>query len=323
MIRRTLIVAAAIWTLSVLPASASTIYSDVFFFGTSELDTGNWLADPTLATDALAPTADKGYWNGRWQEGPAWSDYFAQALGHDAKASLLGGQNYAYGLGWVGLLPGDASPAGYRAIADLYFGTQVSAALTGYAGSLPTDALYVISIGSNDFTFFGRTAAEADDVANAALVEIQRLIDAGATRFLVQTLGGTSPEVITFNATLLTGLAGVNGIDVSILDTRTFNQTVALAPGFLGSLGITDFGTCIADATCLSAAKAAAAAGDPYLGNTHLLFDNIHRNTKLAEALASYAVSRLPQPVPEPGTLALLALGLGAALLSRRNHSAL
>lgn len=325
MMQRTLILAAAIWTFSVLPASAASVYSDVFFFGTSELDTGNWLANPTLQGNALAPTAAKGYWNGRWQEGPAWSDYFASALGHDAKASLLGGQNYAYGLGWVGPLPGDPAPdpGTLRANADLYFGTQVSAALTGYANSLPINALYVISIGFNDNTFFGRTAAEADDVASAALAEIQRLVGAGATQFLVQTLGGPvdpNSYVTIFNTTLLTGLAGIGGIDVSILDTRQFNQTVVLAPGFLASLGINDFGTCIADPTCLAAAQAAAISGDPYQGNTHFLFDDVHRNTRVAQALANYAIAQLPRPVPEPGTLSLLALGLGAALLSRRRR---
>ena len=29
-------------------------------------------------------------------------DYFAEALGHDATPSLLGGNNYAYGFGWLG-----------------------------------------------------------------------------------------------------------------------------------------------------------------------------------------------------------------------------
>ena len=308
------------WTLVAAPASAGTMYSDVFFFGTSELDTGNWLENPTLQSHPLAPTPDKGYWNGRWQEGPAWSDYFAWALGHDATASLLGGQNYAYGVGWVGPLPGEAAPTPgtLAANANLYFGSQVSAALADYAGGLPGSALYVISIGFNDSNFFGRPAAQAGAVATAALAEIQRLVDAGATRFLVQSLGGVNEYVTTFNATLLAGLAGVSGIDVTVLDTRTFNQTVVLAPGFLASLGIEDFGTCIADAACLAAAQSAAAAGEPYLGNTHLNFDNVHRNTRLAEALADYAVSLLPRPVPESGTLALLVIGLGALLVARR-----
>lgn len=191
-----------------VPASASPVYSDVFFLGTSELDAVNWLLNPTLSGNALAPTAIKGYWNGRWHEGPAWSDYFAAALGHDATASLAGGQNYAYGVAWLGPLPGAPAPTPGSLAAEptLYFGTHR---------------------------------------ANLAVDEMERLAAAGATQFLVQTLGGVDAHILTYNQTLLSGLAAIGGITVSVVDTRTFNQTIVLAPGFLAGLGITDFGSCM------------------------------------------------------------------------------
>ena len=56
MIRR-LLVSAALLLSTNMPAAAQPSYSGVFFFGTSELDTGNWLLDPTLASDPFTGNA--------------------------------------------------------------------------------------------------------------------------------------------------------------------------------------------------------------------------------------------------------------------------
>lgn len=297
----------------------------MFFFGTSELDTGNWLLNDELKDSPFMPTADKGYYEGRWQSGPAWSDYLAQALGHDAKPSLAGGQNYAYEFGWLGPVEGLPAPSNPLATnTEFYFGTQVDRALTRYDNSLPSSALFVISIGSNDADVFGRTIDQAAAVADLAVSHIQRLVNAGAMSFLVQTLGGptTNSFATTYNAALLGGLGAIGGIDVSVVDTRTFNQTIVLAPGFLAGLGITDLtGNCLADAACQAAAIAQTTNEAAYYGNTHLLFDDIHRDTKVAEALANYAVTQLPtHTVPEPGTIALVGLGLVGMGVMRRKR---
>lgn len=314
---RRLVLALAVLMFSRTPALAQPAYSGVFFFGTSELDTGNWLENPALAGNPFAPTPERGFYKGRWQSGPAWSDYFAEALGYNALASLLGGNNYAYGLGWLGPLAGETPPPGsLSAQSALYFGSQIDAALAAHPFGLASDALYVVTIGSNDPSFYGRTVVDAPAVAALAVAQIQRLANAGARSLLVQTVGGTDAYTVTYNQHLLNGLAAISGITVSVLDTRTFNQTVALAPGFLTGLGITDFGSCLADAACAAAAIAKTTKGEAYFDNTHFLFDNIHRDTKVAEALANYALTRLPYTVPEPGTVALLAFGLlGTGLL--------
>ena len=312
--------AAALLALTSAPLAAQPSYSRVFFFGTSELDVGNWLVDPTLSSNPNGPLAGNGYWNGRWSSGYAWSDYLSQLLlGQNSTPSLLNGDNYAYGLGWLGPLPGEIpTPGTLRANSALYFGTQVNAAIAKNGGALPSNALYVISVGSNDVDFWQRTVDQADDVANLALQHIQTLVNAGARNFLVQTLGGTTPYVMTYNQTLLAGLAAINGINVSVVDTRTFNQTIVLAPGFEASLGITQpTGNCLADPVCAAAAKAKTLVGEMYLDSPYRSFDGIHRDTKLSEALALYAVTQL---VPEPGTYALVALGLIATGLVHRKR---
>jgi phospholipase/lecithinase/hemolysin len=322
MFRRATLTAALLGALST-PVSAQAGYTDVYFFGTSELDTGNWLLNASLAGNALAPTAAKGFYNGRWQSGPAWSDYFAWSLGFSAAPSLSGGKNYAFGVGWLGPLTGEsAPPAGtLRANEALWFRSQVNAALAAHPQGLPPSALYVVSIGFNDVSFFGRTPDQAGAVAALAVSEVRRLVNAGARSFLVQTLGGTDAFVTTYNSALLAGLAGIPEINLSVLDTRTFTQTVLLAPGFLASIGITSFGSCLSDPVCQSAAIAKTTAGEAYLESQYLTFDGVHRDPKVSRAFAEYAITRLPQVVPEPGTVWLLAGGLvGLGVMRRRKR---
>jgi phospholipase/lecithinase/hemolysin len=321
--RRLISTLCAFAALSSAPAWAVPVYSDIYFFGSSTLDTGNFLNATPPNGQQFAPTASKGYYDGRWQEGYAWSDYLAQSLGFDATSSSEGGTNYAYGIAWAGPFAGETHSPLENALA---FSNQIDAALTQ---PLKSDALYVVSIGQNDPNVpYNRTVAEAPQVAGLVIDQLERLQSAGASSFLVQLLGGGPNNLFSsaFNESLLSGLDGLiaGGATVSIVDTFAF--TSSLTAQSLLDLGITDLNVthnCLGNQACRAAAIASATANTPYLGNQFITFDGMHLNTKILQQLANYALDQLPaSPVPEPDSLVLLIGGLLCMLVRRRTVTA-
>lgn len=87
-------------------ALASPIYSQLVVFGDSLSDSGNNAVlfdrffggartSVPLQPPGIIPVAP--YASNRYSNGPVCVKYFADALGLEARASLLGGTNYAYG----------------------------------------------------------------------------------------------------------------------------------------------------------------------------------------------------------------------------------
>lgn len=309
---------AAALGLPTVAAQAAPTYSELYFLGASQFDAGNWLLDDDIAAahPAFAPTADKGYNAGRFQEGPAVSDYLAALLGHDSVPSLAGGQNYAWGTAYTGPTAGfNPMPPALSARTELHFPTQIDALLADTGGVLADDALFAIAMGGNDVNLFSRPVSEAAERGGILADQVQRMYDAGARTFLIFQLGaGTGAYGTIFNSTVEAELALLPELRVTLFDPVTYFATLT-GPDYL-ALGINDGSmSCLQDPACKAGAIAAATAGETFLGNNHFLFDGVHVNTKLQRGMADFLLSRLPEPptqvqVPAPSGTLLLAAGL-------------
>jgi hypothetical protein len=273
----------------------------VYFFGASNLDTGNFLNDPYWSTQPFAPTAAQGYWKGRWQSGPVWADAFADRLGLSAKASSEGGTNYAFGAASTSPHPGDPTVAepgtpGYA----LYLSTQITQALSDANGTLNPAAIYVLEIGHNDVALANRTVDEAPTAGGVVITQMQRLRDAGASIFLVRLLGaGQEPYATPFNQAVLSGveMLRTGGATMYVVSHVDFASHY-LSAAHLNAIGITQFAVadnCRADANCQQAATAAAQSDEIY-DHSRLFFDNIgpHWNHRVHADMARHALAQIP-----------------------------
>lgn len=306
-----------------VPAGAQPAFSAAFFFGASNLDTGNFINHPFWSTQPFAPVPANGYYEGRWQSGPSWADYLAARLGLEAEASSNGGTNYAFGAAGTSPHPGEVPAAPGSNAAALYLSTQIDEILADYPGGLDPQALHVFAIGDNDPPIFGRTPADAPNAAGVVITQMLRLRTAGAVHFMVRTLPpGQDPYATPFNQALLAGLAAVRsaGGIVYVVHAADFVARY-LTVEHLASIGITQFGAginCRADPTCQSGASTAAQANAIY-DNAFLFFDDVgpHFNHAVHRDIADHALLSIPRPtvpVPTLGSLGLLALaGLVAA----------
>ncbi|MBP8298259.1 MAG: hypothetical protein KAX84_19275 [Burkholderiales bacterium] len=287
-----------------IPVSAQGLpsFTNVYFFGASNLDTGNFLNHPFWKTQSFAPIPANGYYMGRWQSGPVWADEFASALGRSAIASSNGGTNYAFGAAGTSPHPGETPAAPGSNSHALYFSTQIDQILADKAGVLDSAALYVVAIGDNDPPIFGRTPAQAPTAAGVVITQLERLRTAGARQFLVRTLPpGQDPYATPFNNALLQGVATLRsaGAVVYVVSAAAFVQE-RLTVAYLAGIGITNFGNCRANAACQAGAKAAAEAGQVF-DHEYLFFDNVgpHFNHAVHKEIAQHALLALGSPVVE------------------------
>jgi phospholipase/lecithinase/hemolysin len=196
-------------------------YTDLTIFGDSLADTGNVLS----LTTALAPPPFPTYpgAEGRFSNGPAWTEHLATGLGFptaSAPSNLLyagapgvipigptGGQNYAFGGARTGLGGAAGPTTGLIGQLIAWNGAPFTTSLTR-----PADpgALYVVMGGANDLRDArsanpGSTPAD-DGARTAAAVEVATnvsnvvalLAAAGARHFLVSNVPdlGKTPEAI-------------------------------------------------------------------------------------------------------------------------------
>ncbi len=226
-------------------------YSNLIIFGDSLSDTGN-------IAGAITPDLPAPYFLNRISNGLLAVDFFAASLGQDASPASDGGDNFAIvGGNILGDDLGDLS-------------SQVDRYLDRQSDIADPQALYLIFMGGNDLRDLrGETIAEnADARINQIMVtlvaQIQRLIDRGATQFLVanvadigripQTLAletsdpgisaRTSGYVQSFNQLLdqtVEQLGSLDDLDIRIADVFGALNTILDTPGAFG-FSIVDVG---------------------------------------------------------------------------------
>lgn len=284
-------------------AGAAQAFSNVYFFGDSLSDTGNILT----FTGGAVPAPP--YYNGRFSDGPVWVEYLATGIGHTnaAKASLLGGNNFAFGGARTsgGSIPSLLSQVG---------------SFTNAIPAADPNALYVVVAGGNDMRDArSGNPALIGDAATAATnnlkTAVSLLAGKGAKHVLVSNLPdlGATPEAVAlglvgvssqasqaFNA-LIGGVVshGQNlGLTVSFLDMAGLASAVrqdALSNGG-GLYGITNVFT-----------PCGAFQGSIGISCSMSQFSDALHPSAASHALLGEAALAA---VPEPATYGLMALGL-------------
>jgi phospholipase/lecithinase/hemolysin len=307
---RRLSVAAALAFILVAAVASAQKYTSIVVFGDSLSDTGN-LADLTQAKYHFRlPGPDFDYTDGRVTDGmdtvPAAHNYFGVwieqlAATFPAKppiiASLDGGKNYAYAFAFTGNGTSDFTfgPGDELGVNVNNLGLQI----TDYLATHPKidgKTLFVVWGGANDVI----NATSKKDIIDAAVnqaINIQRLIDAGATQFIVPNLpnlgavprfnGSPATSVpataaaVLFNAVLKAGVDIVSlanpGKKIIQFDVYGLITKVIASPAAYGLVNVTN-----------------SAQGNSTINpDTFLFWDDLHPTTRGHSILAETASSLL------------------------------
>lgn len=309
-VRRLVLLLSLILLLSFGATAQVNDYRRIVVFGDSLSDTGNvaHLTEAKYGIRVPGPFAD--YTDGRFTDGfdtiPAaqkyfgiWVEQFAASVpSHPAVTdSLDGGANYAYGFATTGNGTSTLALDATHSVQIENIGQQITEYLATHP-KIDSHTLFVIWGGAIDLL----NAQSTSDVINAAIrqtLNIQRLINAGATQILVPNLPalGLTPHLngspstalpanaatILYNSWLATGVAVLRDFyprhhihELNVFSL--FNRVVAL-PSSFGLVNVTG-----------------SAQGQFTVNpDTWLFWDDLHPTTRGHSILASSATSFLGQ----------------------------
>ena len=314
--------------LSTAPATAASMFSNLFVFGDSLVDSGNARA-ARLAGGGVDPAPPSlGYFEGRFSNGYNFADYLSfDLVGGPATAFAFGGSNFSVGGAQSAEVAGDASPS---------FAEQI--ALFGSSGrTISGDSLVLVTFGGNDVRGeIAKTATTSGYQPNlvparAALEQgLTSLINQGARNIVVTGLPniGQIPAVTQLGSPGLSalgtqlsfglnqafgqsiaGLATQTGYNLQFFDLLGYQAAVYANPTAYGLPATLD-----TSRACLQVPGAAPTC------NGFVYFDPIHPTTQLHRAIASGITAQV-SAVPEPATWVMWIGGFGliGGMLRRRS----
>ncbi|WP_226896237.1 SGNH/GDSL hydrolase family protein [Polymorphobacter sp. PAMC 29334] len=205
------LLAAAMLAGAAGPAIATQQPDKIFVFGDSLVDAGNI----SFLTNGAYDPPSKGYFPGRFTNGPDYTDLLSQRLyGSLSKPSLRGGTNYAFGGARI-VNDGDAIP-------DLAL--QVGGYLAAAGHVADPNALYIINDGGNDV--YGIEAGNIGGYANVT----------DYTNALLDTLAGSIATLSATGAThiLVTGIPNDDATAFA-LDALVQARLDAIEPSLTGT----------------------------------------------------------------------------------------
>lgn len=292
-----------------LPLKAiAASFSQIYVFGDSLSDTGN-----SLKATGVPPSPP--YFQGRFSNGPVWSEYLANDLGLTEQQQT----NYAFGGANSGsdntLVPGLQGLPGLQQQIDSYKATNTSA---------DPNALYVLWAGANDY-LSRSTTNPAVPVKNVSTA-VNSLADYGAKNIVVLNLPdlgklpGTSGDIQVSNGLSALSQAHNEGLaaNLNFLSQQSDVNIIPVDVNSLFSLAIANpqqFNFTNVTQSCLTQTSVCA---NP---DKYLFWDDIHPTSAAHKFVGELAFSTLDsQAVPEPAaTLGILTIGaLGALALHKR-----
>ncbi|MGL5132468.1 MAG: SGNH/GDSL hydrolase family protein [Planktothrix sp.] len=316
------------FTITGINAAEAAKFSSINIFGDSLSDPGNVFK----VSGGLFPPAP--YDQGRFSNGPVWTDYLANDLGLNPIPYMdtngipsAKGVNYAFG----------GATSGADNIADLFdpglaglpgVKTQVGAfiqPLLQQGQTADPNSLYVLWAGANDYTF-GQSKDTAGVVNNLSWA-IENLYNIGARNFLIGNLPdlsktplgssnpGTLQETVQAHNTLLNQkITDLNqslfNSKIALFDANNLFEDAIKNPGDYGLANVSD-GCLLVGCT------------NP---DEYLFWDDFHPTTKAHKLLADAAYTTIEKEfksTPEPSTIfALTGLGLGLLLLKKNKKLA-
>ena len=285
--------------------NAPAQFTNVYFFGDSLSDAGNFKAVVPPGTGLFTTNP-----------GPVWPTVFAGHFGLAATPSVqTNGNDYAYGGARVALLPGVPPVAPTAAAVPIT--TQVQQYLAA-VGTADPKAIYSVFAGGNDVFFqLGlaqagmATPAQVQAALGTAAVQLGTqaaiLNAAGARYILVWNMPnlGLTPDAIAsgqaanvtalasfFNTTLAGTLDAAGGNTIRLNSFKLFGE-IAANPGLYGLTNVTSPG-CTVSVAYLCTPSTLVAANVP---QTYLFSNGSHPTTAGHQIMADYAISFIECPL--------------------------